>query len=404
MNTYSFLKVRLRLLAMVLAVVTLGNGEAPAQTNAVQVTNPHWSIIINDFGYADVALDLRPGFFGREYLSGEWAAAVSYVRNSVPNGPRWLNPEFLFPDWDSNSDFGVETPVASTGTSNAYGFAIYRAVITNASLRIGIRSEMLDTTNGIPQGLAPRSAPNGSNVVSDRYVFRQSFGITNRSGVTLSAVNFFKFCHSLEATAALFDDRAYAGTFGGHRYAITQAGLSPGFFIPNLTNYFSNTAPVLHYDVVAQHGNSLPSAWEVGHYGVESLDDHVFGKPSEGVHFSVEADALSNFDYFAPPERWVSGAVRHTIGTLAANASTNLEYLMSVRTETWPVELRIQRVGGDALLSWPAATGLFFSLTESDSVTSTNWDYVFEPVEVQGTNNTVTVPLAPQTKFFRLGL
>lgn len=400
----SLFRLRLEQAVIVFAAHALCRLPLLAQTNEANVTNPNWSIIINDYGYADVALDLRPGFFGREYLSGEWAAAISYVRNAIPNGPLWLNPQFVYPDWDSNSDFGIEAPLASTGTSNSHGFAIFRAVITNASLRIGIKSEMLDTTNGIPQGLAPRSAPVGSNVLSDRYVFRQTFGITNRSGTTISSVKFFKFLHSLEATASRYDDRAYPGTFGGHRYTITENGTSPGFYTLNPTNFFSDIAPVLHYDVVAQHGNVLPSAWEVGYYGMESVDDHVFGVPSVGVHLSVEADTLSNLDNFAPVEKWVSGAVRHLIGTLAANASTNLEYLLSVRTVTSPVQLHIARSDADAVISWPAATGEFFALLENPSLGSTNWDYVFEPLVVQGTNNTVTVPLEPGKKFFRLGL
>jgi hypothetical protein len=365
-----------------------------AQTNLITVANPDWLIILNDYGYSDLALDQRAGFVGREYLSGEWAAAVSYVRNSVTLGPTWLTPQFIYPDWDSNSDFGVETPGAPTGTTNSNGFPIYRSVITNASFRIGIKSEMIDTSNGIPQGLAPRSAPTGSNLMSDRYVFRQTFGITNRSGDTLTSVKFFKFVHSLEATSAVYDDRAYAGTLNGHRYDITQRGVSVSVQFPSL-------APALHNDVVVQHANLTPDTWEVGYYGIDPIDDHSLGKPSEGVHLSVEADNLSGLDNFFPTEKWVSGAVRQTIGTLAPNAFTNLEYLMSVRTESSPIRLKISRAGTNVLLSWPAVADTFF-IEEATNVTSTNWEYIFDFPDIQGTNNVLTVPVQPGSHFYRL--
>ncbi len=34
--------------------------------------NPDWTITLTDAGYSDLLFDQRPGFEGREYLSGEW--------------------------------------------------------------------------------------------------------------------------------------------------------------------------------------------------------------------------------------------------------------------------------------------------------------------------------------------
>jgi len=48
------------------------------------IANPHWVILLTDWGYADLALDQTPGFVGREYLSGEWAAAVLYTGGQNP--------------------------------------------------------------------------------------------------------------------------------------------------------------------------------------------------------------------------------------------------------------------------------------------------------------------------------
>ena len=63
------------------------------------VSNPEWEILMTDWGYADLALDLRPGFVGREYLSGEWAAAVHYVGGQNPTNAIWFQPQWFFPDW-----------------------------------------------------------------------------------------------------------------------------------------------------------------------------------------------------------------------------------------------------------------------------------------------------------------
>jgi hypothetical protein len=295
-----------------------------AQTGGLQIFNPHWSIVIDDFGYSDLAFDQRPGFEGREYLSGEWAAAISYVANAVQKGPTWLNREFLFPDWSTGSDFQFQTTVQKLAGTNAYGFDVIQSVITNAHLRITIRSEMIDTTNGIPQGVSPRSSTTGASKLSDRYVLHQTFTISNKTGQALSNLKFFKFLHALEASTALYDDRNYGPAYKGHHYTVTQESVDPT----------PTPGEIVNHDRVAMHLNIAPTAWEVGAYGVEGIDDHAFGKPSVGVHFSVEADSLSNLDSFIPPTKWVSGAMRCNLGTLASFASTNIEVLMSLQTVT----------------------------------------------------------------------
>jgi len=275
-----------------------------------------------------------------------------------------------------------------------WGFAIYRSIITNSSLRIGIRSEMIDTTNGIPQGLSPKSAPVGSNVMSDRYVFRQTFSITNISGTTLTSVQFFKFLCALQASSAVYDDRDYAGTFDNHRYVITHKGVSGS------VQYPEQKAAVMHTDVVALHANLPPDAWEVGRFGIEGVDFN--GKPSVGVHWSVETNVLSGQDYFAPTNKWVSGAMRQSIGTLAPNASTNLEYLMTVRTDTVSVPLRITHVNTNIVLSWSAAAGSAFHVWQVNSLKTLYWSRVYTPVVVVGENNTLTLPIMPGAYFYRL--
>ena len=61
-----------------LLAAVLGPAAARGQlvSSGFPVSNPDWQILLTDWGYADLAFDLRPGFVGREYLSGEWAGAA----------------------------------------------------------------------------------------------------------------------------------------------------------------------------------------------------------------------------------------------------------------------------------------------------------------------------------------
>ena len=310
-----------------LTLPLVSRGQLPS--SGFPVSNPDWQILLTDWGYADLAFDLRPGFVGREYLSGEWAATVFYMGGQNPAQPIWFQPQWFYPDWVSDSDFGADTPFVSTGTNNASGFKVYRSVITNADLRIEMTYEMIDTTTGIAQGTTAKSmGETGSSITSDRYIFRETYRITNISGGPLTNFKFYQFLHGLETGVSLFDDRMYAGLpMSNYHYDNTQQGQSYGFD--------SRTGEiVLHHDTIAFHAMMTPDAWEVGYYGKKGVDNHVVGKPSIGVHLKVEADNLdTNIDYFAPPEtRWVSGAQRFPLGTLAAGATVSIDMLLTVQT------------------------------------------------------------------------
>jgi hypothetical protein len=77
----------------------------------------------------------------------------------------------------------------------------------------------------------------------------------------------------------------------------------------------------------------MPAAWGNGYYGKQGADSHVIGKPSVGVHWSVETNSLNNLDFFTPPEKlWISGAECFTNGTLAANATITNDVLLSLKS------------------------------------------------------------------------
>ena len=152
------MKTELRHLIRLFAFVATVCLHDHARAQGLTLANPHWNITLTDFGYSDFLLDNTPGFEGREYLSGEWGAAVGY---QVSGGPavvsEWLQPQFLYPDWPTNSTFSVVTPLTQTAL-NADNLPIAQSVIANAHLQITQRFEMIDTVTGTPMGTKPASA------------------------------------------------------------------------------------------------------------------------------------------------------------------------------------------------------------------------------------------------------
>ncbi|MBS0657146.1 MAG: hypothetical protein JSR82_02720 [Verrucomicrobia bacterium] len=320
-----------RLLALLLLLLPLS---APGQ--AVTLANPNWNITLTDFGYSDFLLDNTPGFEGREYLSGEWGAAVAYTVGGNAVAPTWLEPNFSFPNWTTNSNFTVVSPITQTGV-NADNLPIAQSVVSNGDLQITLRFEMIDTVVGTPIGVTPASgALSATPLSSNRYVMKQTATIRNVSGATISGLQFFQLLHGLTSQRGVFDDRAYPGTFGQFRYDATLAGVDP---------YSAGTSSSSQglEDYISLQALTAPSAFEIGAYGLEGngVDDHASAKPSDGVHLSIE-DNWTNAPYstrrgteaFQPPTRWVAGAQRWELGTLAPNQTATIDLLLAIRTGT----------------------------------------------------------------------
>jgi hypothetical protein len=301
------------------------------------IANPHWNITLSDFGFSDFMLDNTPGFEGREYLSGEWAAAVGYqVSGSPAVMPQWLEPHFLFPDWTTESTFHVVTPLTETGL-NIDGLPIAESVLANNDLEVTLRYEMIDTIVGTPMGTTPASATDPVKFISsDRYVLKQTCTIKNISGADISNLQLFQLLHGLQSQRGVYDDRPHAGPLNEFRYDVTQAGVDG-------TAVGAGSSPAGLEDFIGFHAAVAPSAFEIGYYGIEGngVDDHAFGKPSDGVHLSVEDNWQSSpyasrqgTDAFAPPQRWIAGAQRWNLGNLAAGQTASLEVLLTLRTGT----------------------------------------------------------------------
>ncbi len=322
-------------------------GLAAAQ-GYLTVANPHWNITLTDCGYSDFLLDNTPGFQGREYLSGEWGAAISYqVQGQPVVTPQWLEPHFSYPDWTTPSTFTVVTPMAALGL-NTNGLPIAESVITNSNVSITIRCEMLDTIVGTPMGTAPASTGGpGAVIHSDRYVLKQTYTIRNTSGAPITGLQLFQFLHGIQSQRGFYDDRAYSGPYSSYRYDTTLVGVDAFAVGPG-----SSTLGLEDY--VSFHAATMPTAHEIGYYGVEGngIDLHVLGKPSEGVHLSVEDNWQSTpysgrqgTDYFAPAQRWLAGAQRWTLGNLAAGQSVSFDVLLSLCTGT-RVDVGVGSSGG----------------------------------------------------------
>lgn len=324
------------LLRLVLLAATLGAPLMSSGQGALTLANPNWNITLTDFGYSDFLLDNTPGFEGREYLSGEWGAAVAYTTGGTASPPRWLEPQFVFPDWATNSNFTVVSPISQTGL-NADGLPIAQSIISNSQVQITLRFEMLDTVTGTPMGTKAASATGAATFLkSNRYVMKQTATIKNISGASITGLQFFQLLHGLSSQRGVFDNRAHAGALSEYRHDTTLAGIDPW-------SASINTSASGLEDYIALHAINAPGAHEVGAYGIEGngVDAHGIGKPSDGVHLSIENNwstapysTRQGRDFFQPAQRWVSGAQRWDLGSLAANQSASVDLLLSILTGT----------------------------------------------------------------------
>jgi hypothetical protein len=375
-----------------------------AASDAFRIANPDWFIGLTGFGYADVAADVSGGraapLYFREYLSGEWGAAIGYEGGTV----QWLEPSFVFPDWQTNSTFALTAPFSfldADGNSvpdfNADGFNIYTSTAANATFSVMQTYEFLNAGTGISQGMQPRSGPDpGASIPSSQYVLRQTYRITNVSGAPLTNVRLFQLLHGLRATTVVVDDNNYGepSMCGGtrcsdYRFDVTTWGTARAFvdldrpfddvpgepmraldvsdlfgFVPAIDDAFLRSllgkdeagvdaaflsvgvqvdsetiggiarsdVYVHNVDAAAFHSNDPPVAWEAGRYGVRPNDNHESGKPSTGVHLSIESGALTGAEVLGPTEKWVAGAQTFALGNLPPGGSATFDVILSVST------------------------------------------------------------------------
>lgn len=106
----------------------------------------------------------------------------------------------------------------------------------------------------------------------------------------------------MSSQRGVFDNRPHAGILGEFQYDTTLSGLDPW-------SAGACTSSAGLEDCIGFHAINAPSAHEIGHYGIEGngVDDHCLGKPSDGVHRSIENnwtsapyDTRQGTDFFVP--------------------------------------------------------------------------------------------------------
>ncbi len=179
--------------------------------------NANWRVLVTPTGYLDLIIDARPGFDGREYLSGEWAPAVGYDGHA----PMWLEPQHVFPDWKTNSNFmtimrdGQSVwPQDPANPFNEDGNLVLESMQRNDHLEI---THTYDIWNVRPnQGLSPHGSPPPDKVMleSDGFTYRHHLTFRNISGELISNFRFYHLLYSLQGNYSVYDSTDHGGCHG----------------------------------------------------------------------------------------------------------------------------------------------------------------------------------------------
>lgn len=296
---------------------------APRASAQEEYANPHWSISITDSGYSDIILYNAgpfPADWIHEMISGEWGAAVAYdgIPLALPVRAMWLEPEWNYPTWTTNSSFTVVSPMSFPADLDADGLPEGSSVIANGDVEITIALDMVDTVTGTPMGEGTGS------VLSDRFVLVTTYTIKNLRATTLTGVRFFPFLHGHPANdeepsvRAFYDTTAYTGALQTYRYDVTERATNSGATDESPTG-------CMFQDRIGFSTEVAPADFGLGPYR-----GHV-DRPATGLHVDVEQDILGNQTTFGPDE--VAGATRIDLGSIASGASKSVQVLLAVRSD-----------------------------------------------------------------------
>lgn len=310
---------------------------SPGRASAVTFISPDWFIDITDSGYSDFLNytsppasllfppSSDPNADGYDMLSGEWAAAIGYngIQSSqgITESSMWLEPNFEYPDWTTNSTFSVVDPIAIDGVDGS-GLPFGHSTIATSDVSIRIDYAFVDTLTGTPMGLDPASG-GGGVIFSNRYVLDQLYTITNVSDADLTDVRFYQFLHAHPANnetpgvEAVYDTSLYAGALSGFRYDVTQFSTNTGD--PN-----GEPTGFLFTDHVGFSSDAQPDDWGFGTY----VGGDIVFRPPSGLHIDVEQDTLGNETSFGPAQ--VAGAQMWITPVLAPNASASRRVVLSL--------------------------------------------------------------------------
>lgn len=296
----------------------MGSDRSPVQ----MMTNPRWEIALTDYGYSDYLGYFRG--YPHEMLSGEWGGAVSYERFDPSNGAwipvfSWLDPEWIFPDWNTGSSFFVVTPL-SVWDSNADGYMDSGySEISNGELMIKLSHKFVPAQTPMGLGL-------GTNTyaLSDLWVLKEDYEIICVAPDRIRNVNYFRFLHghpSEDFEGGVVED--YDNTFYNWDDA---AWVNQDCYIHDITQWssFGGNQGNLGTEYLGFHALQAPSGYGLGHYRGTGP-----GKPAAGLHIDVENNSLlNNHGLYGPDE--VAGAMRWFFCDMQEGDVTEINLILSV--------------------------------------------------------------------------
>jgi len=255
-------------------------------------------IHIWDSGYSDwmVASD-------QEQLSGDWAAAIKY--DGIANGEAmWLEKNWIFPYWKSNSEFLTLDDFSSSSDLKSG-----KSEIENDDVKITIECELISS---VSLGLSPAE---DKNLGIDNLVIKQTYTIMNKTSSPLKNLSFFQMLHA-EPTGdwranhyGVYDPRCQrpGKTYTGSRYDMT-------FFKPNCPVDGTRS-----WDVVGFSAEREPTSYSIGEFPGPSYDYPHEPGPSS-LHHDVVGNTLMGKNYLGPKE--IAGAMQWYLGTLSNEVKT----------------------------------------------------------------------------------
>jgi hypothetical protein len=321
---------------------------------AEQITSPYWDALLDAAGYGDEFYWGNSPYHPHtrhELLSGEWAAAIYYDGIASDPDAMWLTDEFIFPYWDTENDFLIQSDIEVWNDSNnpVNGSDTGHSVISNNEVEITIDYEIADLGETQFSPLAYRE-PNETVSVkrSERYVLLQTYTIKNiKASGNVTGLEFYQMLHghgadeygpavhctyeTLDYPDALENYIPYNAvhTVGNFKYDITQWN--------NLDDPTAQTAKK-HVDWVGFSSAIEPNVIECGYY------EGNLGKPATGTHISVEERNLDGND-FSYGE--TAGATGWYLPTLAPGESTSITVAFMFGTLNWPIPTILTKVNAD---------------------------------------------------------
>jgi len=271
-----------------------------------------------------------------EQLSGDWAAAIKY-EGIANDEAMWLQDEWVFPYWESNSRFQVIRPFESTD-ENRDGLLDYgESLISNEDVEITVEvSSLDDKMNPLSMSLGLSPAADDSASINE-LVVRQTYRIKNVSGKLLEDVSFFQMLHAQPA-----------GDWRSNHYGVYD----PSCERPGKTyqgsgydiSLFKPNCPGSSWDIVGfSNLNREPTSYRIGEFpgfANEPLSGAFVGsEPGNGsLHHKVEAygvnedkngdgadDEFLGQNYLGPKE--IAGVAEWYLGDLEPGSTQVIEVL-----------------------------------------------------------------------------